>query len=76
MFIKMISHILVLILVAGHGIAIPINDDSPSPSSNLSGGKITTSLVTTLTEGVEWLVPIQVAEKTFNVQLDTGSADL
>ena len=73
---KMISQVLVVSLLAGAGLAVPLNDDSAAQSAIVTGGKVTASIPTTLTEGVEWLVPIQVANKTFNVQLDTGSADL
>ena len=72
----MISHILVLSVLATTGLAVPVNDGSSSPSTTPTSGKLTTSVTTTLTEGVEWLVPIEIAGKTFNVQLDTGSADL
>ncbi|KIN05079.1 hypothetical protein OIDMADRAFT_101895 [Oidiodendron maius Zn] len=72
----MISQVLVVSLLAGAGLAVPLNDDSAAQSAIVTGGKVTASIPTTLTEGVEWLVPIQVANKTFNVQLDTGSADL
>jgi hypothetical protein len=73
----MISHILVASLLAGAGLAAPANNDAAAAQAVLSaGGKLTTSVQTNLTEGVEWLVPISIAGKTFNVQLDTGSADL
>jgi hypothetical protein len=73
----MISHILVASLLAGAGLAAPANNDDAAAQAVLSaGGKLTTSVQTNLTEGVEWLVPISIAGKTFNVQLDTGSADL
>jgi aspergillopepsin I len=76
MSVEMISHIFVLSLLAGAGLAVPVNDDSSSQVTLNAGGKLTASVKTTLTEGIEWLVPIQVANKTFNVQLDTGSGDL
>jgi hypothetical protein len=76
MFADMISQVLVLSLLSGAGFAVPLSDDTASQSTILAGGKMTASIPTSLTEGVEWLVPIQIAGKTFNVQLDTGSADL
>ena len=74
--VEMLCHILVLSLLAGTGVAGLLNADTSSPSSIVGRGQAMTSVVTTLTEGVEWLIPIQIANKTFNVQLDTGSADL
>jgi aspergillopepsin I len=77
MSIDMISHILVASLLAGAGLAAPANNADAAAQAVLSaGGKLTASVQTNLTEGVEWLVPISIAGKTFNVQLDTGSADL
>jgi hypothetical protein len=72
----MISQALVLSLLSGAGLAVPLNGDTTAQSAIAAGGKVTASIPTSLTEGVEWLVPIQIAGKTFNVQLDTGSADL
>lgn len=72
----MISHILVVSLLAGAGLAAPVQDDAAAQAPLSPSGKLTASIQTNLTEGVEWLVPISIAGKTFNVQLDTGSADL
>jgi hypothetical protein len=74
--VEMISRVFALSVLVTAGLAVPVNDDSPSQPSVSTSGKLTTSVKTTLTEGVEWLVPIEIAGKTFNVQLDTGSADL
>jgi aspergillopepsin I len=72
----MVYHFFILSLLAGIGSAVPINDDSSPESGLLRRGQSTASVAATLTQGIEWLVPIQVANKTYNVQLDTGSADL
>ena len=74
--VEMISQGLVLFLLLSAGLAVPLDDDATTQSAMVMKGKVMTSIPTTLTLGVEWLVPIQVANKTFNVQLDTGSADL
>ena len=74
--LEMIFEILVLSLLAGTGVAVPLNVESSSNSTVVARGEVTTSVTTTLTEGVEWLVQIRIANQTFNVQLDTGSADL
>jgi aspergillopepsin I len=72
----MVYTIFILSFLASVGVAVPFNDNSLPNSALVKRGQNSTSITTTLTEGIEWLVPIQVAGKTFNVQLDTGSADL
>lgn len=68
--------VLVLSLLAAGGLAAPVAEDSTTQTPQGSDGKLTASVKTTLVEGVEWLVPIEIAGTTFNVQLDTGSGDL
>jgi hypothetical protein len=74
--VKMNRHIFILSLLTGLGLAAPVDERSLRGPGLLKRGTSTTSVVTTLAQGIEWLIPIQIANKTFNVQLDTGSADL
>jgi hypothetical protein len=71
----MIYSIAILSLLLGAGFAAPVLENAWE-TQLLKRGQSTASVPATLTEGIEWLVPISIANKTYNVQLDTGSADL
>lgn len=74
----MVCATLALYILAGAvGIlSLPFSNATTLKNRTAQNGRVTTSVIATPMGNVAWLVPIQIANQTFDVLLDTGSADL